>query len=200
MKNVMIVLALAALWIYILSVFGRKKLEFFRFLTGSVGMFLFLFFILEPVLTAPLARMVCWLTGWVGKLLGSFKAYSSYGILFIENANGPVSLYVDFECAGLVEILVFLSLITFFAVYTTAQKFLVGFLGTLWIILSNIIRLTVICCIIHVWGNESYYLAHTIVGRVVFYGLSVMMYFYVFTRSQVRKQKVGEFQYDEKND
>ncbi len=155
------------------------------------------FVLLEPILTAPLARGVCKLTGYLGSMTGFFTSYSSYAVLFIENADGPISLYIDFECAGLVEILVFLSLLVFFKPYKKLEKLVVGFLGVIGIMAANIIRLFTICLLIHSFGNEIYYLAHTIIGRLVFYTLSICLYFYVFTRRQIRKQNVGDFSYNE---
>lgn len=161
-------------------------------------MFVFAFTIFEPILTAPLAKLVCYLTGAMGRLLGMFSAYASYGILFIEESEGgPVSLYVDFECAGLVEILVFLSLLTFFQAYKWREKIIVGILGIAAILAANILRLMIICIMIHFMGNEVYYLAHTIVGRMVFYLFTIMLYFYVFTRRQIKHQRVGEFDYND---
>lgn len=189
---------LIVVWIYILSIFRRKGLAFFSFFIGSVGFFLFSFVTLYPVLSAPLEYLVCDLTGIVGNMIGIFTAYSSYGVLFIDNVvGGPVSLYVDFECAGLVENLVFLSLLLFFPAYKWYEKIWVGTLGITVIMLANVIRLTIICIMIYVFGNDIYYLAHTIVGRMVFYVLSIMLYFYVFTRRQVKQQRVGEFEYND---
>ena len=73
---------------------------------------------------------------------------------------------------------------------------MISLVGTVWIIAANIIRLFSICLIINQFGNESYYTAHTIVGRLIFYALSIILYFYVFTRAQIRRQRVGEFGYD----
>ena len=195
MQSSVLLLGFFVIWVYLLTVFKRKKLNFFFFLVGSIGMFLLLFFSLQPVLTPYLSRFVCWIAGLVGNLFGIFKAYTSYSILFIENQNGPVSLYVDFECAGLIEMLVFISLITFFDVYTVKQKILVSLEGIAWIMFANVVRLFSICCIIHFFGNESYYLAHTIVGRLVFYGMTIWFYFHTFTKAQILRQKVGEFDY-----
>ena len=176
-------------------------MSFFYFLVGSVGLFVFLFVILEPIATAPLAKLVCSLTGLVGEATGIFTAYSSYGILFIENVvGGPVSLYIDFECAGLVEILVYVSLLLFFTAYSWYEKIGVGFLGILAILAANVLRLTAICIMIYIGGNEIYYLAHTIVGRLLFCFFAIMIYFYVFTRRQIKQQRVGEFSYNEKVD
>lgn len=196
LKAAILYIVLFIVWIYILTVFKRKKLEFFYFLIGSIGTFLFSFALLRNVLTKILTTLTCYLTGLLGNALGIFKAYTSHSILFVENAEGPISLYVDFECGGVIEILVFLSLVWFFAVYKVKEKFAISLIGIVWIIAANIIRLFSICLIINQFGNESYYVAHTIVGRMIFYALSIILYFYVFTRAQIRKQRVGEFGYD----
>lgn len=195
-KFAILYIVLLAVWIYILTVFKRRKLEFFYFLTGSIGTFLFSFFLLRNLLTKILTTLTCFLTGLLGNALGIFKAYTAHSILFVQNVDGPISLYVDFECGGVIEILVFLSLVWFFAVYSTKEKLTISLAGILWIIAANIIRLFSICLIINWFGNESYYVAHTIVGRLIFYALSIILYFYVFTRAQIRKQRVGEFGYD----
>lgn len=195
-KYAILYIVLLLVWIYILTVFKRKKLEFFYFLVGSIGTFLFSFILLRNFLTNILTTLTCFLTGLLGNALGIFKAYTSHSILFVENADGPISLYVDFECGGVIEILVFISLVWFFAVYKVKEKFAISVIGILWIIVANIIRLFSICLIINKFGNESYYVAHTIVGRLIFYALSIILYFYVFTRAQIRKQRVGEFGYD----
>lgn len=193
-----VMILIFCIWVYALSIFKRKKQSFFFFFVGAVGMFVGLFVLLEPVLTAPLAKLVCYLTGVVGRLTGIFTAYSSYGILFIENVvGGPVSLYIDFECAGLVELLVFLSLLSFFPAYRWYEKLWVGAVGAVSIMLANILRLSMICILIHVFGNEIYYLAHTIIGRLVFYVLTLLLYFYVFTRRQIKQQRIGDFSYDD---
>ena len=191
---------LFVVWIYFLTVFKRKKLEFFYFILGSVGMFMFAFIVFRNIMTDVLTTLTCYLTGVIGNALGFFKAYTAHAILFIENMDGPISLYVDFECGGVIEILVFISLIAFFSVYKLREKILISLVGIVWIIAANIIRLFSICLIINQFGNESYYIAHTIVGRLIFYMLSIILYFYVFTRAQIRRQRVGEFGYDSKTD
>ena len=191
---------LFVVWIYFLTVFKRKKLEFFYFILGSVGMFMFAFIVFRNIMTDVLTTLTCYLTGVIGNALGFFKAYTAHAILFIENMDGPISLYVDFECGGVIEILVFISLISFFSVYKLREKILISLVGIVWIIAANIIRLFSICLIINQFGNESYYIAHTIVGRLIFYMLSIILYFYVFTRAQIRRQRVGEFGYDSKTD
>lgn len=185
------------IWLYALSVFKRGKLDFFRFLVGSVGLFIFMMIFLEPILVTPLVSLVTSATGIVGDVTGLFESYHDYSILFVtcEKTGEALSLYIDYECSGVIEMMAFVALLAFFQVYDIWQRFAVGILGCIAIFFSNVIRITVICIIIMIWGNDAYYIAHTIVGRIVFYILAVLLYYYVFTHAQIIRQKIGGFNY-----
>ncbi|MGN0132564.1 MAG: exosortase family protein XrtG [Lachnospiraceae bacterium] len=190
------------LWLYALSVFKRGKLDFFRYLTGSVGLFVFMMIFLEPLLIQPLVSLVTSVTGIVGDVTGLFESYHDYSIIFVtSNVNHEsLSLYIDYECSGIIEMMAFVSLLAFFEVYDVWQRVVVGVLGCIAIFFSNVLRITVICVIIKVWGNSAYYFAHTIVGRIVFYLLTIVLYYYVFTHAQIIRQKIGGFNYAAHNE
>ena len=140
---------------------------------------------LEPLLVQPLVSLVTSATGIVGEVTGLFESYHDYSILFVtcEKTGEALSLYIDYECSGVIEMMAFVALIAFFQVYDIWQRFVVAVLGCIAIFFSNVIRITTICVIIMIWGNDSYYIAHTIVGRIVFYILAVLLYYYVFTHA-----------------
>lgn len=184
------------IWIYVLTVTRRGKLDFWYFLIGSVGLFIFMLFELEPLLVQPLQRAVSVVAGMLGDATGIYDAYYNKSIIFITSKGSSISMYVDFECSGIVEIMAFLSLVWFFSVYSGYEKIVVSLVGTLVIFLSNVLRIFVICLVIHVWGVEAYYIAHSIVGRLVFYGCTVALYFVVFTKAQFVRQKVGGIRYE----
>ena len=186
---------LALIWAYILYVLKRAKLNFWLFLVGSFGLFIFMMIWVRPLLTEPLARVVAAMAGAVGGLTGTFDAYFRYGIIFIQSAMGSITLKVDFECSGIIEIMAFLSLLIFFQVYTLREKLMVGVAGVLGIMLANTIRIIAICEIIYFGGVGTYFIAHAIVGRLIFYSLSVLLYFFVFTKPQIVRITVGKFKY-----
>ncbi len=194
-KVLLFALALLA-WLYLLSVLDRAKLNFWHFIAGSLGLFLFLMVMARPVLTKPLGQAVAAISGLVGTLTGTFSAYFRYGTLFIEAVGGAITLQIDFECSGIIEIMAFLSLLVFFRVYTRWERTFLAITGTAYIVLANSLRVVVICEMIHFFGPEVYYLAHTLVGRIVFYALSVLLYFYVFTKPQIVRMKIGKFSYE----
>lgn len=194
MKYLICVIAVI-IWLYLLSVLKRCKLPAWHFFLGSAGLFVLMMVLVRPVLVKPLAQCVAAIAGQFGNLTGMFKAYFKYGILFIHGGESAITLQIDFECSGIIEIMAFISLLAFFEVYDRNEKLFVGALGTIGIILSNVLRIIVICVMIYFGGTKVYYVAHAIVGRLLFYTLSVLLYFYVFTKPQIIRTKVGKFTY-----
>ena len=177
MMNIVFVIVLA-LWIYILTVLKRGKLDFWYFITGSIGLFVFMLIKVEPVVLAPLQKSVSAVAGMFGDMTGIYEGYFNKNIVFIATGDANLSMYIDYECSGIVEMLAFLSLLWFFPMYHTYET---------------------ICLIVHVFGGGSYFVAHSIIGRLVFYACTVLLYFFVFTKAQIIRQKVGGFRYDTDN-
>lgn len=195
MMKYLIYLIIIGVWIYVLHVLTKSKLLFWRFLLGAFGLFILLMVGVRPVLTKPLSQVVAVIAGGFGNLTGTFTAFFKYGILFVRSASESITMQVDFECSGIIEIIAFLSLLAFFEVYNINEKIIVGILGILSIVFANAIRIIVICELIYIGGTDMYYIAHTIIGRLLFYGMSIVLYFYVFTRPQIIRTKVGRFTY-----
>lgn len=183
------------IWVYVLSVLSRSKLPFFKFLLGSVGLFIFMMITIQPYITVPLSKAVAASTGIFGDVTGMFYSYYQYSLVFIEHGNESISLYIDYECSGVIELMSFSALLWFFPLYDSIEKLVINITGMLWIFAANILRLTIICMLVYYFGNDIFFFAHAIFGRIIFYGLSIMLYFYVFTRSQIIRQKVGKFRY-----
>ena len=159
-------------WIYILTVLCRAKLNFWYYICGSVGLFIFSLILIEPYVVVPLQKAVSAVAGVIGELTHLYDSYFQQGILFIQNGGTSLSLYIDFECSG------------------------VSMIGVLAIFLANVLRIFFICLLVHIWGIDMYFFAHTIFARILFYGCTVFLYFYVFTKPQIVRQKVGAFRYD----
>lgn len=187
-------------WIYLLSVFTRGKLYFYQFIWGSVGLFVFMMMWIQPVAIRPLINLVCSAAGVAGRMTGFYESYSEYSMLFVQHGSEAISLCIDYECSGIIEMMAYVSMLAFFRVYDWMQRIILSVLGCMMIFFANIIRLFVIGTTIYYFGNDAYYIAHTIVGRIIFYALSVILYYYIFTKSQIVKQKIGGFHYAKNTD
>lgn len=195
MGNFIFILIIITVVLYLLSVFHRGKLDFAKFLLGSISLFFAMFLSLQDIVTPILAHMVADVTGLFGKVTNTFSSYADYGMLFIENNGETISLFIDYECAGFIEMTIFISLVAFFPVYDIVQKIYITVIGLFGIFMANVVRLCSICLIVYWFGNESFYFAHTILGRLIFYTISIGLYYYIFTKSQIKKQRIGSFSY-----
>ncbi len=193
----MLALKIAAFiaWLYSIHILNRTGLHFFKFCLGSVGLFFFLMFWVQPLILGPLSMAVTAVSGALGDVSNMYDAYYQYSILFIPKDTTSVSLSIDYECSGVIEIMAFSCMLWFFPLYNTIEKLIINCIGVVVIFLANVLRLFIICALIYFYGNEIFYFAHTIFGRIIFYTFSVILYFYVFTRSHIIRQKVGNFNY-----
>ena len=172
---------LFVLWVYALTVLKRGKLGFYYFLVGSVGTF-FVLLNFMPYVKDYFIYGFVWVLGGIGDITGMYESYAQYGMFFI-NHNDKV-----------------MSLLAFFPAYKPLRKIITGIVGVLYICVFNFIRIYTIIWMIFCFGTPVYSLAHAIVGRIVFYVLTLCLYFYVFTRHQVIGQKVGKFSYENLDD
>lgn len=190
-----LIVFLLILWVYMLSVFKRANLYFFKFIVGAVGLFFFTIIILQPYLVGILSQLVTAVAGIIGEITNYYQAFYQYSLILISSGTSNVSMYIDYECSGVIEILAFTSLLWFFPVYSTMEKIMYNIIGVIWIFMANVLRIFTICILVYYYGNNIFYFAHTILARFIFYGLSIILYFHVFTKAQIKKQRVGDISY-----
>ena len=194
MKNI-IGFVLIGVWIYIYYLMHKVQLKAWKYFWGACGLFIIMMVWVRPIMTQPLAEVVAAVAGVFGDITGMYTAFFKYGVLFVNAADGAITLQIDFECSGILEIMAYLALLVFFEAYNIFERIIVSVVGIFYIILANALRIAVICTIIYFNGIGAYHIAHTIVGRLVFYALTVILYFFVFTKAQIIRQKVGGFAY-----
>lgn len=184
------------IWVYLLTVLYRAKNGFWMYMLGSVGVFTFSMIVIEPIAVPILQKNVAAVAGALGTLTGLYSSYFRSGILFISHNGTNLSLYIDFECSGVIEIIAFISLLFFFAVYDKFERVIVGFVGSLAIFMFNVMRIFIICLSVYFGGMKIYFTAHSIIGRLFFYVCTIFLYFYVFTKPQIVRQRFGGFKHD----
>lgn len=193
-KHILLIIFLV-IWLYIMHVLKKSRLASWHFIIGAVGLFALLVIGVVPYLTDPLAKIVASLAGIFGTLTHWFTPYFKYSMIFITSGKSSISMMIDLECSGIIEILAFECILAFFDVYTREEKVIVGIIGLTFITVFNALRIILICTIVHFLGIGSFGIAHTFIGRIFFYIFTVLLYFYVFTKPQVVRTKVGRLTY-----
>lgn len=183
-------------WILILLLLRKLKIYFFIFVIGSVGLFFLLMYVGKDYLEKTLEYAVTYCMWLIGNKTGLFTAYPDYSLITSYFRREAVSFFVDYECSGFIEILVYICLLAFYPVYKIKGKILLSFVGIVYIFISNVIRVFIICTVIKLLGPSVFFFSHTIIARVLFFTLTVTLYYVVFTRPHILLQKVGNLTYD----
>lgn len=183
-------------WLYALSVTNRAHLFAFYYWVGAIGAFLLTTFACHKYFVWFLASLVSRGAGVIGQLTHSFTAYPFPAALDIQTTFGSITLLVDYECSGIIETLAYLSLLIFFPIYTRRQKVALSIIGFFWIYFINICRLGLIGITVHYLNLRTLFWVHDVIGRIFFYIFTILLYYQVFTHSQLVSNLLGRSKLD----
>lgn len=191
-----LIVLLGGAWLYVLSVLKRIGWSAAYVVLGVVGTFFIIISLANNNVISFLMRLNTSGAGVVGMLTGFYTVAPTLGIIHIVSGQSAINLFITYECSALIELAAYIALVLFFPFFKNLQQRLklLGF-GVIYLLFANMLRLTVTALIIHFLGLPSLIWAHVIVGRLIFYVLTIILYFYVFTRSQVLHIKIGRFDF-----
>ena len=175
-------------WVYILSVFRRAQLTAYYYIWGSIGIFFILIKLSNPFWVWELTQLITAIVGSISHFFHLGQSFTQYGGIWINNVNSPVFLTIDYECSGIIEIVALLSLLLFFPVYSRKEKLVYALLGGISITIANVVRLMTVIIIVNTYGSQSFFWAHSIIGRIIFYVITIIIYYYTFTYTQVNSE------------
>lgn len=190
--RIIISILLFSLWIYALSIFKRKQMNAFYFVTGSAGFFLVNFILFKKRIALLATKMLEFLLDKIN--LDFYQVYPDFHQIFLKDID--FTLFINYECSGMIEILVFISVMLFFPKMKPVKRSICIIVGTIYTILANLVRLLVVIGAMNIYGADYYYIAHSVLGRIVFYALTILLYFYIITWQQLKTQKTGRFEYN----
>lgn len=192
MQKVSLLLIVVLLWILALILFKNTKMNFFKFLAGSIGAFTISMVFFLPYLEKNLNILISNTLNIIGSSTKYFQVFKENSIVSMDTKSGIVSMLINYECSGVIEMLVFTSLALFFPFGGNIRKLLLTLVGNVYIFIANIIRVLFIVLITKVFGASAFYMAHTLFARLLFFGLMIILYYFVFTSTQLKYQKVGD--------
>ncbi|MCI1553090.1 MAG: exosortase family protein XrtG [Levilactobacillus sp.] len=180
-------------WLYALSVLKRARLSAYFFIVGSAGLFFILSAISRPYWVWFFTHAVIHGVALFHDLTGWCTIMYNTGLVYITNGANPVIMSIDYECSGIIETCAFVALVVFFPMYQRKEKVFYALFGLVYIYAINVIRLCLVIIIVHFGGGQTFFIAHSIVGRLVFYVLVIALYYNVFTYSQLAHGIYREF-------
>jgi exosortase family protein XrtG len=192
MQGLLWIISLVFLWVMIIILFSKTNMNFFKFLLGSVGFFTLGMILFLPYCQVYLNKMIANTLYVISVYTNYFKVYKADCVVSATTKTGIISILIDYECSGIIEMLVFTSLSIFFPFGGFIRKVTLTLIGNIYIFVTNIIRIIFIVFMTKSFGVEIYYLAHTLFARILFFGFMLLLYYSVFTKTHLKYQKVGD--------
>ncbi|WP_204121247.1 MULTISPECIES: exosortase family protein XrtG [Levilactobacillus] len=180
-------------WLYVLSVLKRARLSAFYFIAGSAGLFFILTSISRPYWVWFFTHAVIHGVALFNDVTNWCTIMYKMGLVYISNAGNSVIMSIDYECSGIIETCAFIALVAFFPMYKRKEKVFYALFGLIYIFLINVLRLSVVITFVHFGGGQTFFLAHSILGRLIFYVLIIVLYYNVFTYSQLAQGLYRDF-------
>lgn len=180
-----LVIIAAIIWLYILTVLKRANIHGLFYWIGSIGFFLLITYFFHDPIYKSLSYLVTKIVEIVGQFTNSFVAKPNSHLIFVRSKADLVMLNINYECSGVLELLVFVSLLIFYPIYSVSEKFFRLIEGVVWITLANILRILLVAFSARNFGINSLFLSHSIISRILFYILIIILYYNVFTKQQI---------------
>lgn len=112
-------------------------------------------------------------------------------LVLLALENSWTCIDIDIECSGLLEACVLLGLLIFYPGVKLGRRLWSGIAGLAALFLINLIRLLTVVLVLSTSGRDSMYIAHTLIGRLVFFFLLIIVYWYIFTRPALSRVRRG---------
>jgi len=110
-------------------------------------------------------------------------------VLVVVGRVGWTVIEVGIECSGLLELAAFAGLLLFYPGLGGLRRGWLLAVGLAATYVVNILRLLLIISFLHWGGKNVIFLAHTVIGRGVFFILIVAVYWFIFTRAALKNVK-----------
>lgn len=183
---------LAVLWLLASILFYRTKMKFFQFMVCTIGAFTIGMIFILPYFQGYVERAISETMDLIAVHTKFIRVSIASSIITVQTPTGIISILIDYECSGIIEMFVFTSLSLFFPFGSILRKCLLTAIGNGYIFAANILRILFIAAFTRSFGVSMFYLAHTLFARILFFAMMLLLYYVVFTASHLKYQKVGE--------
>ena len=187
-----VIIGALVVWVILLLFFRSHRNWLPYYVLGSVGLAFALIgvgrlFFLEQFLQISTAASVHQLSEITGVETRLFPAApGALMVLVIPQNLGWTVLNIGLESSGLLEIGVITGMVGFYPGWTVRQRLLTICLGVFATYVANVVRVSFIVASLHWGGKDLLFISHTIGGRLIFFTLVVLIFWFVLSLPTLR--------------
>ena len=177
------------LWLLIIKTFNDLKMLAFKFYTEAIG----LFGITIAFFKNYIGHVIIFYTNNLINLINKYIHVFSNNLvnLSLDNKNHMI-LNILNQDIEIISIIAFSSLIIFFPYANLLKRIFYFIIGNSIILLINVLNIFFVGLLIKLIGGSTHEMICLIISKVIFFIMVMILYYYTFTKIQLKYQKVGE--------
>ncbi|MBN2048204.1 MAG: hypothetical protein JW750_10210 [Anaerolineaceae bacterium] len=182
------ILLLAAAWGAGVFFLRKHRIWIFYYLIGTTGLAALLVYLTRTAFHAEilLAKSVAYSIHWISHLLNIptqifEEAPGLLLVLVVVQRVGWTALEIGVESSALLEACVLFGLVSFYPGWNWLERGARLAIGLVFTWLANLLRMFIIVLMLHLMGKEVLVLAHTFIGKLVFFVCTIGIYWYLIT-------------------
>ena len=179
------------IWIFFVKMFHDLKMTAFKFYFGSIGLFFILLFFFRTYLEQGFKILLFYSLLFLSNLTHIFYLNNLSDVIVNVN-NLTYSVNFSLQASTFISMTVFKSLICFIPLLALKKRINLFFLGNILIFLINILKSFTVISLIKLFSTYSLVIDFDVIGKLIFFVLVIMLYYFIFTKAQIKNQKVGE--------
>lgn len=189
------IILVCLIWLAVTIFFYQYRIWVFYYIWGSVGLCCVLILIfhgsaIEHRLEYYTGLLLHNLLGYLGVVTYIFDRAPGTLLIFLRVDNSWTTIALDIENSGFLEMCIIFGLTMLYPVYKIFKRTALVFIGVLCVYTANLLRLIIVILTISRFGREMSFIAHTLLGRLIFFLLAVAVYWWLLTKPSLRK--IGE--------
>lgn len=179
------------IWIFFIKMFHDLKMTAFKFYFGSIGLFFILLFFFRSYLEHGFKILLYYSLLFLSNITHLFYLNTLSNVVINVN-NLTFSINFSLQASTFISMTVFTSLICFFPLLYFKKRIYLFFLGNILIFLINILKSFTVILLIKLFSAYSLVMDFDVIGKLIFFALIIILYYFIFTKAQIKNQKVGE--------
>jgi exosortase family protein XrtG len=191
--NHFLLLAVCLVWLFLVIILHQKRIWIFYYLLGTIGLSTLLVLVnrnllhSEILLAQSVAESIHYLTGLLRIPTQIFEeAPGLLLVMVVVQRVGWTALQIGVESSALLEISVLLGLIAFYPGWQLKDRLWRALAGIALTWLANLLRMLMIVLMLHFLGKEVLVLAHTLLGKLIFFFCTIAIYWYLITAPSLK--------------
>ncbi|MBA4376742.1 MAG: hypothetical protein C0401_11295 [Anaerolinea sp.] len=195
-----LIVPVSILWAAATWFFRHYRVWIVYYLLGTVGLAYLIVAVVgrvlmfEPVVAHSVAIAVHNILNFIGIESQVFlDAPGVLLVLVITQDVGWTALQIGVESSGLLEMAVLFSLVMFYPGWQGGKRLWLGLIGISLTWAANVARMVLIAFMLHFLGKDVLVLAHTFLGKIFFFAMTIAIYWMIVTSTtlkDIRNRKV----------